>query len=74
MLLQIVDQGGECRVNLLGELADLLVVLLVSVPAVGADLDEGDPGLDQPAGQQAALAERIAAVGVAECSGSPRRG
>ena len=46
-------------------MADLLVVVLVRVPAVGADLDERDPRLDQPAGQQAALAERVAAVGVA---------
>ena len=50
----------------LGELADFFVVLLVGVPAVGADLDERDAGLDQPAGQQAALAERGPAVGVAE--------
>ena len=40
--------------------------LLVRVPAVRADLDERDPRLDQPAGQQAALAERVPAVGVAE--------
>ena len=65
-LLQVGDQGGEPRVDLVGQLADLLVVLLVGVPAVGADLDEGDAGLDQPAGQQAALAERGPAVGVAE--------
>ena len=50
------------------------MVLLVSVPAVGADLDERDTRFHQPAGQQAALPERGAAVGVAGRPGSPRRG
>ena len=66
VVLQVVDQRGEGRVDLPGELADAVVVLLVGVPAVGADLDERDAGLDEPAGQQAALAERRAAVGVAD--------
>ncbi len=65
-LLQVGDQGGEARVDLGGELADLFMVLLVGVPAVAADLDERDARLHQPAGQQAALAERGPAVGVAE--------
>ena len=62
--------GSTCSARF----ADPLVVLLVGVPAVGPDLDERDARLDQPAGQQAALAERVAAVGVAEWPGSRRPG
>ena len=68
-LLQVGDQGCEPRIDLAGVLADLFVVLLVGVPAVGADLDESDARLDEPAGEQAPLAERGPPVGVAERGG-----
>ena len=41
------------------------------VPAAFVERDERDARLDQPAGQQEPLAERVAAVGVADASGSP---
>ena len=63
----------ETRVDLGRELADFLVVLLVRVPAVGADLDERDARLDQATGEEAALTERRPAVSVADCAGSSSR-
>ena len=65
-LLQVGDQGCEPWIDLGGVLADPFVVLLVGVPAVGADFDEGDARLHEPAGKQASLAERRSPVGVAE--------
>jgi len=50
--LQVVDERGEGRIHLLGELADALVVVLVCIPAVGADLDERDSGLNQASSEQ----------------------
>ena len=41
----------------------------VRVPAVERDLDERHAAFDQPAGEQAALAEAVPAVGVAELGG-----
>ena len=64
--LQVGRPARRTRVDLPGELGDPLLVLLVGVPAVRADLDEGHARLDEPAGEQAALAERVAAVGVTE--------
>ena len=43
-----------------------LEIVLVRVPAAVGDRDEPHAGFDQAAGQQAALAEAITAVGVAE--------
>ena len=43
-----------------------LEVVLVRVPAAVGDGDEPHAGFDQPAGQQAALAELVLAVGLAE--------
>jgi hypothetical protein len=65
-VLQVGQQRGERRVERLAERLDLVEVLGVRVPAVEAHFDEGHPALDQPAGEQAALAEAGAAVGVAE--------
>ena len=66
--LQVVEQGGEGAVELGDQLVLLELALVVGVPAgaveeveVVRDLDEPDARLDQPAGQQAALAE-LAAV------------
>ena len=74
---EVVHQGRPAGVEHAAELLDRLEVLLVRVPAerlVAVDarerhLDERHPALDQPAGEQAALAERVAAVGVAERGG-----
>ncbi len=71
LLFQIGDQGCESRVNLLGQLAHAVVVLLVRVPAVGPDLDEGHARLNQATSEQAALAERGAAIRVAKRFGFP---
>ena len=66
--LQVVDQGREGVVELGDQLVLLELALVVGVPAgaveevqVVRDLDEPDARLDQPPGQQAALAE-LAAV------------
>ena len=47
--------------------------LRVMVPAAVVDRDEPHAALDQPAGQQAALPERVAAIAVAQCGRSPAR-
>ena len=67
---EVGHQGGPSGVEDAAQPLDCLEVLRVGVPsqAVGAvdgrqrDLDERHPALDQPAGQQASLAERVAAV------------
>ncbi len=54
------------RIDLIGVLAHPVLEIGVHVPAARGDLHERDARLHQPAGQQAALAEGVAAVGVAE--------
>ncbi len=79
-LLQIVDQGGEGQVELRAQMAFVIEVGVVQAAAVGVhvpaglaedrvevvDRDVADAAFDQPAGHQAALAERVAAIAVAE--------
>jgi len=67
--LQVIEQSRERQVQLDDQLVLLELALIVGVPAgaveeveVMSDLDEPAAGLDQAAGQQAALAE-LAAVG-----------
>ena len=75
-LVQVVQEGGEAAVEGRDQAdallrADVAVVepgdeILMRVPAAVGDGDERDAPLDQPAGQQEALAEGPAAVAVAE--------
>src|SRR3954469_14060307 len=73
-LLEIGHQRAPGGVEDFAEAAHVLEVLLVCVPREGAvaagrrqaDLDERYAALDQPAGEQATLAEEVAAVGVAQ--------
>ena len=69
---QVFHQGGPGRVEDVAQALDGVEVLLVRVPAdavvvhtAQGDLDERHAALDQPAGQQAALAEQVAAIGIA---------
>ena len=65
-------QGGPTGVEDAAQLLDGVEILRVRVPPQGVravdggerHLDEWDPPLDQPAGQQATLAERVPAVSV----------
>src|SRR5205085_616825 len=59
---EVLDELAHGRVDLARQAADALEVVLVGVPAAEGDLDEADARLDEPAGQQAALAELGAAV------------
>ena len=68
-LLQVEDQLGDRAVDLLLHLGVGGVAVLVRVPAqerdvLGRHLDEARPGLGQPPGQQAALAEPAGVVAV----------
>src|SRR5262249_19526740 len=73
-LSQVVEQGGEAAVQGRQELVlEVAKVVLVGVPGVlrrltveaRADGDEFHAGLDEAAGEQQRLAERVAAVAVA---------
>ena len=74
---QVVHQRGPGRVEHLAQLFDRLEVLLMRVPAGShaplgrgeRDLDKRHTALDQPAGQQAALAKGRPPVGVAHRRG-----
>ena len=64
-LLQVGDQRGERLVDFFAEFFHAGEVVVVGVPAVLHDFDERDARFDQAAGQQAAGAEIVAAVGIA---------
>ena len=74
---KVGHQGGPTGVEDTAELLDGVEILRVGVPpqAVRAvdggerHLDERHPALDQPAGQQATLAERVPAVSVVHGGG-----
>ena len=64
---QIEDELGDRAVDLLLQPRDRRVAVLVRVPVeerdvLGRHLDEAGPGFDQPAGEQAALAEAAGVV------------
>ena len=72
---EVVEQSRESLVEFADELVLLELALVVGVPPgavqevkVVGDLDEANAGLDEPASEQAALAEG-AAVGLAEGGG-----
>src|SRR5262249_54012632 len=65
-LLQLSYQCREGGVDRSTERLGAIEVVLVRVPAVRVDLDEGNAGLDESPGEQAALAEGSAAVAVAD--------
>ncbi len=81
--LEVVEQGRQAEVERRGqgvldrrEVAGVGVPLELAGPPV-VDRHERDPGLDQPAGQQARLAERVPAVGLAHLGrlvADPERG
>ena len=64
--VHVLDQGREALVELGQLLVQALEDLGVMVPAAVVDGDEAHAALDQPPGQQAALAEGVAAVAVAQ--------
>ena len=69
--VEILDQGGDGvskAVNVLVALEDAGVM----VPSAIVERDERYARLDQAAGEQGALAERVAAVGVAHVVGLDR--
>src|SRR5262249_31791748 len=67
--VKVLDQGGDGGLKG-GKLAvERREELDVVVPSPFIQGDEGDARLDQPARQEAALAERIAAVEIAELRG-----
>src|SRR5207249_11896358 len=71
-------QSGPAGVERAAEALDVVETLGMAVPGerderlavdpAQGDLDKGNATLDQPAGQQATLAELVAAVGVTEGS------
>ena len=65
-LVQVVQQGGQAAVQRRQPLLQAGEDLGVVVPAVVVHGDEGHARLDQPPGQQAALAQARPAVGVAD--------
>ena len=68
-VLQVGHQRRPGGVERRAEGLHLVEVVLVRVPAAEGDLDEGHVALDQAAGQEAALAELVAAVAVAQRRG-----
>src|SRR5262249_33947131 len=59
---QVGDELAHRRIDLTGKLRHASEVVLVRVPAAEADLDEGDAGFDEAAGQEAAVGEAARAV------------
>ncbi len=75
-IAQVFHQGSPGRIEELAQGANIGEVLLVRVPAQGvavegaqADLDKGHAAFDEAAGQEAALAEGISAIGIAGLRG-----
>src|SRR5262245_6141668 len=48
-IAQVLDQGGEARIDSFAQLLCADEVVLVRIPTVRFDLDEGDAGLDETA-------------------------
>ena len=65
-VLEVGQQRRERGVERTAELLHAVEVVLVRVPAVERDFDERHAALDQPPREQTALAEQVAAVGVAD--------
>src|SRR5262249_25913045 len=70
---QVLHQAGEACVGLPAQAAAALEVVLMRVPAAEPDFDKRDTRFDQPASQEATLAERIAAISVAGGGGFARK-
>ena len=72
-LLQVLDQGRGALVDLPAVPATCSLIAAVVVPVAVVELDEPDPALGQPAGQQAIGRERaVAALGAVEVEHVPR--
>jgi hypothetical protein len=66
-LLQIAQELGHRLIELGGEVAAALEVVVVCVPAIQADFDERNARLDQSPSQQTRRAKLGATIGVADC-------
>ena len=65
--MQIGHQRRPGRIEDAALVLDAIEVGLMRVPTIEGNLDKRHAALDEPAGEQAALAKQIAAVAVAQC-------
>ena len=68
-MLQVIHERREAEIKLGELLVEPLEDLRVMVPAAVIDGGEAHARLDEPPGQEATLAKRIAPVAVADCIG-----
>src|SRR5581483_4227189 len=64
-LTQIAHQGSKSWIDAFAQRLGAAEIVLMGIPAVRFDFDKGNAGLDQATREQAALAERAAAIAIA---------
>ncbi len=63
---EVTQEGREGDIEFSSAFGEAFVDVIVHVPAAGADFDKTDAALNEAAGEDAALAEFVAAVGVTQ--------